>query len=202
MLNYGDDDGHQNDHEESCIEDVAGYEDDEGGQGKGRRKSSDDIKYPIVLKADLYILPATIVPKLNDFLCVCFLTRNTLQLVQRAELDEEEERLVMSSVKPDDAGKPDYDQIVESRYVYSMTMTFHHPPNTGVYACVGENSEGSSRQEVLLTVFCEFVMFVMVMMAMITVFCELTLYDVAADHYDDDDNDDVKPTRGFAHSFL
>ena len=82
--------------------------------------------------------------------------------MQRAELDEEEERLVMSSVKPDDAGKPDYDQIVESRYVYSMTMTFHHPPNTGVYACVGENSEGSSRQEVLLTVFCEFVMFVMV----------------------------------------
>jgi len=48
------------------------------------------------------------------------------KLVQRAEVDEEEERLVMASVKPDDAG---------------------------VYACVGENSEGSSRQEVLLTVF-------------------------------------------------
>ena len=30
-----------------------------------------------------------------------------------------------------------------------MTLT------QGVYACVGENSEGSSRQEVLLTVFCK-----------------------------------------------
>ena len=69
-------------------------------------------------------------------------------------------------------------------------MTFHHPPNTGVYACVGENSEGSSRQEVLLTVFCEFVMFVMVMMAMITVFCELTSSSDDADHYDGDDGND------------
>ena len=143
-------------------------------------------------------------------------------------MGEEEERLVMSSVKPDDAGNQtntycdqtidmycdqtyivtsytyieiSYTYIEVPRYIF-MAMTFHHPPNTGVYACVGENSEGSSRQEVLLTVFCEFVMFMMVMMAMITVFCELTLYDVAADHYDDDDNDDVKPTRGFAHSFL
>ena len=47
-----------------------------------------------------------------------------LQLVQRAEVDEEEERLVMPSVKPDDAGKPDYDQIVLSRYVYFYDHDF------------------------------------------------------------------------------
>ena len=36
--------------------------------------------------------------------CTAVLTRNILQLVQRAEVDEEEGRLVMPSVKPDDAG--------------------------------------------------------------------------------------------------
>ena len=54
----------------------------------------------------IYLLPAT-VPKLNDFLPWDFLARNfhIFQLVQRAEVDEEEGRLVMPTVKPEDAGR-------------------------------------------------------------------------------------------------
>ena len=81
----------------------------------------------------------------------------------------------MPSVKPEDAGGHTYIVI----YCHQVSVIYchrhrhdhhhyHHEPNTGVYACVGENSEGSSRQEVLLTVFCELtVMKMMLMMMMI-----------------------------------
>ena len=50
-------------------------------------------------------------------MCVCFLTRNMLQLVQRAEMDEEEGRLVMPSVKPDDAGDQTIDMYCDQTYI-------------------------------------------------------------------------------------